>query len=63
MERMLIPRGFSYDMESLSTEARLKLRKFRPVTLGQAARLSGVRSSDLSIIMIYLSKTSRSERI
>jgi len=63
MERMLIPRGFSYDLESLSTEARLKLRKFRPVTLGQAARLSGVRSSDLSIIMIYLSKTSRSERI
>ena len=62
LERMPIPRDFSYDIESLSAEARLKLSKFRPVTLGRAARVSGVRSSDLSIIMIYLSKMKRSER-
>jgi tRNA uridine 5-carboxymethylaminomethyl modification enzyme len=62
LEKMPIPRDFSYDIESLSAEARLKLRKFRPATLGRAARVSGVRSSDLSIIMIYLSKMNRSER-
>jgi tRNA uridine 5-carboxymethylaminomethyl modification enzyme len=56
MERMPIPSGFSYEIEALSTEARQKLRKFRPLTLGQASRLSGVRQSDLSILMIYLSK-------
>jgi tRNA uridine 5-carboxymethylaminomethyl modification enzyme len=61
MEKMPIPRDFSYDLDSLSAEARLKLRKFRPMTLAQASRLSGVRSSDLSILMIYLKKTSRSE--
>ncbi|MDD4856590.1 MAG: tRNA uridine-5-carboxymethylaminomethyl(34) synthesis enzyme MnmG, partial [Candidatus Krumholzibacteria bacterium] len=59
MERMQIPQDFSYDIESMSTEARLKLGKFRPATLAQASRLSGVRSSDLSILMIYLSKKSR----
>jgi tRNA uridine 5-carboxymethylaminomethyl modification enzyme len=46
-------------MDALSAEARLKLRKFRPATLGQASRLSGVRSADLSILMIFLSKLAR----
>jgi len=59
MERMRIPEDFSYDMDALSAEARLKLRKFRPATLGQASRLSGVRSADLSILMIFLSKRAR----
>jgi tRNA uridine 5-carboxymethylaminomethyl modification enzyme len=59
MERTPIPDGFSFEIASLSAEARLKLAKFRPVTLGQAARLSGVRSSDLSILMIYLMKAKR----
>jgi len=59
MERTQIPSDFSYDIGALSAEARLKLSKFRPQTLGQAARLSGVRSSDLSILMIYLIKAKR----
>jgi tRNA uridine 5-carboxymethylaminomethyl modification enzyme len=59
MERTRIPKDFSYDIKSLSAEARLKLGKHRPLTLGQAARLSGVRSSDLSILMIYLIKLRR----
>ena len=59
MERTRIPKDFSYDIKSLSAEARLKLGKHRPLTLGQAARLSGVRSSDLSILMIYLIKSRR----
>ena len=62
IERVRIPADFSYDIEALSAEARLKLEKFRPTTLGRAARLSGVRSSDLSILMIHLGKRERVER-
>jgi tRNA uridine 5-carboxymethylaminomethyl modification enzyme len=63
LEWMHIPEDFSYEIESLSAEARLKLCKFRPTTLAQASRLSGVRSSDLSILMIYLSKLGRKARV
>ncbi len=56
LERMRIPEDFSYDIGALSAEARIKLAKFRPVTLGQASRISGVRSSDISILMIFLGR-------
>ncbi len=59
MERLAIPGDFSYDIQALSAEARLKLNKFRPDTLGQASRLSGVRASDLSILLVYLTKMKR----
>ncbi len=62
IERVRIPADFSYDIDALSAEARLKLEKFRPTTLGRAARLSGVRSSDLSILMIHLGKREWNER-
>jgi tRNA uridine 5-carboxymethylaminomethyl modification enzyme len=58
-ERIRIPRDFSFDIEALSAEARGKLKKFRPETLGQASRLSGVRSSDLSILMVLLTRRKR----
>ncbi len=61
IEKVRIPPDFSYEIEALSAEARLKLEKFRPVTLAQASRLSGVRSSDLSILMICLGKREMSE--
>jgi tRNA uridine 5-carboxymethylaminomethyl modification enzyme len=63
MERMKIPADFSYDIDALSTEARLKLRKFRPDTIGQASRLSGVRSSDLSILLIFVTKMKREREV
>ena len=56
MDKIRIPDDFSYDIDALSAEAREKLKKFRPVTLGQASRISGLRFSDLSILMIYLKK-------
>jgi len=56
IERVRIPGDFSYDIDALSAEARIKLERFRPTTLAQAARLSGVRSSDLSVLMIQLGK-------
>jgi tRNA uridine 5-carboxymethylaminomethyl modification enzyme len=63
MDKMRIPEDFNYDIGALSTEAREKLRKFRPETLGQASRISGVRNSDLSILMVFLGrKSDRSAR-
>ena len=62
MDRMRIPPELSFDFEGLSAEARLKLGKFRPDTIGQASRLAGVRSSDLSILLIYLTKMKREGR-
>jgi tRNA uridine 5-carboxymethylaminomethyl modification enzyme len=58
MERKRIPDDFRYkEISALSTEAREKLEKFRPETLGKAARLDGVRVSDISVLMVYLEKS------
>ncbi len=59
MERTRIPEDFSFRIDSLSVEAREKLEKHRPVTMGQASRISGVRSSDLSILAVYLERHRR----
>lgn len=59
MDRIMIPEGFSFDIGALSTEAREKLERFKPETLGQASRISGVRNSDLSILMIYLERDAK----
>jgi tRNA uridine 5-carboxymethylaminomethyl modification enzyme len=57
MERKRIPDGFSYgEIEALSAEAREVLDKFRPETLGKAARLAGVRNSDISVLMVFLER-------
>ena len=54
-EHMLIPDDFDYArVHSLSTEGRSKLMQVRPRSVGQAARISGVSSSDVSILMVYL---------
>lgn len=47
--------GFDYNkLAGLSTEAKQKLIKIKPATLGQAARIAGVSPADLSILMVYL---------
>lgn len=52
-----IPRDFDYDaIEALSKEAREKLSKVEPENLGQASRISGVRSADVSVLMVLLKK-------
>jgi tRNA uridine 5-carboxymethylaminomethyl modification enzyme len=43
-------------LSSLSAEAREKLIKIKPQTIGQASRISGVTPSDISILMIYLGR-------
>lgn len=45
-----------YSIPSLSTEARQKLSKIKPTTLGQASRISGVSPSDVSVLMVFLGR-------
>lgn len=55
MENARIPDGFDYSkVAALSSESRGKLEKIRPLTLGQASRISGIRSSDIMLLMVYL---------
>jgi tRNA uridine 5-carboxymethylaminomethyl modification enzyme len=49
--------SFNYhQLSSLSSEAKEKLDKIRPATLGQASRISGVSPADISILMVYMNK-------
>ncbi len=55
MENAKIPENFDYaSIASLSNESRQKLEKIRPKTLGQASRISGIRNSDVMLLMVYL---------
>lgn len=55
MERIRIPEGVDYDkIRAISNEAREKLKRIRPVSIGQATRISGVTPTDVSMILIYL---------
>ncbi|MEG2178842.1 MAG: tRNA uridine-5-carboxymethylaminomethyl(34) synthesis enzyme MnmG [Bacteroidales bacterium] len=63
-EDMLLYEDFDYKaLHSLSFEAREKLTKIRPRTLGQASRISGVSPADISVLIIYLSKGRGEEKI
>src|SRR6266404_3448776 len=56
-EEKQIPSNFDYSMvPSLRAEARQKLMKIRPSTLGQASRISGVSPADVSILMVWLKR-------
>ena len=57
MENAHIPLNFDYGkVVALSSESRAKLEQVRPLTLGQAARISGIRNSDIMLLMVYLKK-------
>lgn len=57
LEDLRIPDQFNYDkLTALSAEARQKLNKIRPGTLGQASRISGVNPSDVQILMVYMGR-------
>ena len=59
-----IPEDLDYfQIPSLSTESREKLKQINPTSLGQASRISGVRHSDITILMIYLEKYYQSQKI
>ncbi len=55
MEKKKIPEDLDYDeVPSLRLEARQKLKAFRPVSVGQASRISGVSPADVSVLLVYL---------
>lgn len=55
MEKKLIPEDIDYDeVSSLRLEARQKLKLFKPRSVGQASRISGVTPADVSVLLIYL---------
>ena len=57
MEDQIINPEFNYrELVSLSKEAREKLMKIKPRTLGQASRISGVSPSDISVLMVHMSR-------
>jgi len=54
-ETIRIPEDFKFEkIKSLSTEALEKLQKIKPTSIGQAMRISGVRPSDISAVLIYM---------
>ncbi len=57
LEEKLIPEDIDYSkIPNIASEAREKLEKIRPTSLGQASRISGVNPADISILMVYLRK-------
>ena len=57
MESIKISSDFNYsDVPNLASEARDKLNKVKPLTLGQASRISGVNPSDIAILSVYLKR-------
>jgi tRNA uridine 5-carboxymethylaminomethyl modification enzyme len=61
-EGVVVPQDFDYDrLRNLALEARVKLKKIRPLTLGQAGRISGVNPADIQAIAVAL-KTNAKEK-
>jgi tRNA uridine 5-carboxymethylaminomethyl modification enzyme len=57
LEDKQIPGWLDYDtIPNLRPESRQKLKKIRPVTLGQASRIAGVNPSDISILMVWMKR-------
>ena len=55
IESKLLPKDLNYsEIKGLRIEAAQKLEKFRPITIGQASRISGVNPADISVLLIYL---------
>ena len=55
LEKVKIPENIDYSkIEHISTETRDKLAKIRPVTLGQASRIGGVKPADISVLMVMI---------
>ncbi len=64
MERKLIPEEINYDdISSLRIEARQKLKEIRPLSIGQASRISGVSPADVSVLLVYLEQQRQKKRM
>ena len=57
LEYVEIPDDINYDkFSSLSNESKEKLNKVKPINIGQASRISGIKPSDISILLVYLGR-------
>ena len=57
LENLMIPETFDYKkISALGNEAREKLSRIKPSTLGQASRISGINPSDVQILMVYMGR-------
>ena len=57
LENLKIPEGFNFDaLSGLSIECRQKLNRYRPSSIAQASRISGVSPSDISVLLIYFGR-------
>lgn len=57
LESKVIPENIDYDdVKGIRIEARQKLKKFKPSSIGQASRISGISPADISVLLIYLKK-------
>ena len=55
LEKKLLPEDINYEeIKGIRLEARQKLNKFKPYSIGQASRISGVSPADISVLLIYL---------
>lgn len=62
LEKKRIPENIDYDqVKSLRIEAVQKLKEYRPISIGQASRISGVSPADISVLLVYLGGASRNE--
>ncbi len=62
LEGRVIPETIDYDaLSGLRLEARQKLKRVRPASVGQAARISGVSPADISVLLVYLDASGRSQ--
>lgn len=63
LEEKLLPEDINYDeVSSLRDEAREKLNAIRPISIGQASRISGVSPADISVLLVYLEQYRRQEK-
>lgn len=61
LENRKLSRELDYSsIEGLRIEARQKLNEFKPLSVGQASRISGVSPADINVLLIYLEKERRS---
>ena len=57
LDQIRIPEGFNYDeVQSLSTEARQKLGRIRPKSIGEAQRIPGVSPNDISVLLVLMGR-------
>ena len=62
LEEKLLPEDINYnEVSSLRDEAREKLNAIRPISIGQASRISGVSPADISVLLVYLEQYRRQE--